>query len=122
MPLLHRGLEYKSRKSRDTWSNRQVSPWSAKYNRAKASRSLPREHSRHSKHTRPIAQETPLHMDTTRWSIPKSEGLYSLQPKMKKWGSSIQSAKTRPRADCGLDHQRLIAKFSFKLKKVRENH
>ena len=26
--LIHRGLECKSRKSRDTWSNRQVWPWS----------------------------------------------------------------------------------------------
>ena len=31
---------------------------------------------------------------------------------------SIQSAKTRPRADCGSDHELLIAKFRFKLKKV----
>ena len=29
-PFHHRGLEYKSRKSRDTWSNRQVWPWSTK--------------------------------------------------------------------------------------------
>ena len=27
-PFYHRGLECKSRKSRDTWSNRQVWPWS----------------------------------------------------------------------------------------------
>ena len=30
----------------------------------------------------------------------------------------IQSAKTRPGADCGSDHQLLIAKFRLKLKKV----
>ena len=29
----------------------------------------------------------------------------------------MQSAKTRPRADCGSDHELLIAKFRFKLKK-----
>ena len=29
-PFHHRGLECKSRKSRDTWSNRQVWPWSIK--------------------------------------------------------------------------------------------
>ena len=34
-----------------------------------------------------------------------------------KWRSSIQSAKTRPGADCGSDHELLIAKF-IKLKKV----
>ena len=40
----HRGLECKSRKSRDTWSNRQIWPWSTKWNRAKANRVLPRAH------------------------------------------------------------------------------
>ena len=32
--------------------------------------------------------------------------------------SSIQSTKTRPRADCGSDHELLNAKFRLKLKKV----
>ena len=35
-----------------------------------------------------------------------------------RWRSSRQSAKTRPGADCGSDHELLIAKFSLKLKKV----
>ena len=30
----------------------------------------------------------------------------------------IQSAKTRPGADCGSDHKLLIAKFRLKLKKI----
>ena len=30
----------------------------------------------------------------------------------------MQSAKTRPGADCGPDHELLIAKFRLKLKKV----
>ena len=30
----------------------------------------------------------------------------------------IQSAKTRPEADCGSDHELLIAKFRMKLKKL----
>ena len=34
------------------------------------------------------------------------------------WKSCIQTAKTRPGADCGSDHQLLIAKFRLKLKKV----
>ena len=34
-----------------------------------------------------------------------------------RWRSSIQSAKTRPGADCGLNHELLIAKFRLKLKK-----
>ena len=35
-----------------------------------------------------------------------------------RWRIFIQSAKTRPGADCGSDHELLIAKFSLKLKKV----
>ena len=35
-----------------------------------------------------------------------------------RWRSSIQSAKTRPGADCGSNHEILIAKFRLKLKKV----
>ena len=35
-----------------------------------------------------------------------------------RWRSSIQSAKTILGADCGSDHERLIAKFRLKLKKV----
>ena len=37
-----------------------------------------------------------------------------------RWRSSIQSAKTRPRANCGSDHELLIAKFRLKLKKVEK--
>ena len=35
-----------------------------------------------------------------------------------RWRSSIQSTKTGPGADCGSDHELLIAKFRLKLKKV----
>ena len=35
-----------------------------------------------------------------------------------RWRSSIQSAKTRPGADYGSNHELLIAKLRFKLKKV----
>ena len=38
------------------------------------------------------------------------------------WRSSIQSAKIRPGADCGSDHELLIAKFRLILKKVGKNH
>ena len=37
-----------------------------------------------------------------------------------RWRSSIQSAKTRPGADYGSDHELLIAKFRLKLKEVGE--
>ena len=35
-----------------------------------------------------------------------------------RWRSSIQSAKTKPGADCGSEHELLIAKFRLILKKV----
>ena len=35
-----------------------------------------------------------------------------------RWRSSLQSAKTRPGANCGSDHELLIAKFRLNLKKV----
>ena len=37
-----------------------------------------------------------------------------------RWRSSIQSAKIRPGADCGSEHELLIAKFRLKLKKVEK--
>ena len=39
-----------------------------------------------------------------------------------KWRNSIQSAKTRPGADCRSDHELLIAKFRLKLKKERSRN
>ena len=39
-------------------------------------------------------------------------------PCSQRWRSSIQSAKIRLGADCGSDHELLIAKFRLKLKKV----
>ena len=35
-----------------------------------------------------------------------------------RWRSSIQSARTRPVADCGSDYELLIAKFRLKLKRI----
>ena len=102
------------KKSRDTWSNRQVWPWSTKGSREKANRVLPREHTGHSKHPLPTTQESTLHMDITRWSIPKSDYILCNE----RWRSSIQSAETRPGVDCGSDHELLIAKFRVKWKKV----
>ena len=52
--------------------------WHTEWSRTKANRVLPREHTGHSKHPLPTTQEKTLHMDITRWSIPKSEWLYSL--------------------------------------------
>ena len=83
-PFHYKRLECKSRKSRDTWSNRQIWPWSTKGSRSKTKRVLPSEHTGPSTHPLPTTQEKTLHMDITRWSVLKSDWLYSLQPKMEK--------------------------------------
>ena len=116
-PLHHRGLECKSRKSRNTWSNMQIWPWTTKWSRAKANRVLPKECTGHSKHPHPTTQEKTLHMHITRWSIPKSDWLYSLQPKMEKL---YIVSKNKTEGDCGSDHLLFIAKVRLKLKKVGE--
>ena len=83
-PFHYRGLECKSRKSRNIWSNRQIWPWDTEWSRAKVNRVLPRGHTGHSKHPLPTTLEKTLHMYITRWSTMKSDWLYSLQPKMEK--------------------------------------
>ena len=83
-PFHYRGLECKSRKSINTWSNKQIWPRSTEWGRAKANRVLPRERTGHSKHPLPTPQEKTLHMDITRWLTLKSDWSYSLQPKMEK--------------------------------------
>ena len=55
-PFHYKGLECKSMKSRDTWSNRQIWPWSTEWSRAKANRVLPRESTGHSKQPLPTTQ------------------------------------------------------------------
>ena len=99
----HRGLECKSRKSRN---NRQVWPWNTKWIRAKASRMLSGEHISHSK---PFSQQPKRWLCT--WTSPGGQYWnqfdYILCSQRRR--SSIQSAKTRPEADCGSDHKLLIA-------------
>ena len=105
-PFHYRGQECRSKKLRDTWSNRQIWPWNTKKKvRAKANTVLPRECTDYNKHSLPTTQEKPLNMDITRGPTPKSAVLYILCSQ--RWRSSIQSAKTRPGADCGSDHELL---------------
>ena len=54
-------------------------------------------------------------MEITRWTISKSDWLYSLQPKMEKLH---RVSKNRLWADCGSVHELLIDKLRLKLKKV----
>ena len=61
------------------------------WSRAKVNRVLPREHTGHSKHSLPTTQGETLHRNITRWSILKSDWLYSLQPKMEKLYTVIKN-------------------------------
>ena len=99
-PFHYRGLDSKGRKSRNTWGNRQIWPWSTERIREKASRVLPREHTGHSKHLFPTTQEKTVHVDITRWSHRNQIDYILCSPR---WRSSIQSAKIRLGADCGSD-------------------
>ena len=90
-------------------------PWNTEWSRAKANRVLPRECTGHSKHLLPTTQEK-----TLSWTSPDGQHQnqidYILCSERRR--SSIQSAKTRLGADCGSDHELLIAKFRLYLKKA----
>ena len=109
-------LECQSRKSRDTWSNRLIWPWSTKWSRAKANRVLSRECTDHSKHPLPTTQEK-----TTHWhhisSVQFSHSVVSssLQPKMEKL---YTVSKNKTGSWLWLRSWTHIAKFRLKLKKV----
>ena len=118
-PFHYRGLECKSRKSRDTWSNRQVWPWSTKRSRAKAKRVLPREHTGHSKHPLPTTQEMILYMDIIRWSIPKSDWLYTLKLKTEKL---YTVSKNKAWSWLSLRSSTPYCKTQVQIEESRENH
>ena len=73
-----------------------------------------RERTGHSKHPLPKTQEKTIHMESPDRQH-RNPIDYILCSQRRR--SSIQSAKTRPGADCGSDHELLIAKFRLKLKK-----
>ena len=69
------------------------------------------------------SHQTPSHNNTRQlytWTSP--DGQYQNQIDYilcsQRWRSSIQSAKTRPEADCGSDHELFNVKIILKLKKV----
>ena len=114
-PFHCRGLECKSIKSRNTWSNRQIWPRSTEWSRAKANRvfqenSLVIANILFQQHKRKLYT----------WTSPDGQCWNQIDYILcnHRWRSSIQSAKTRLGADCGSDHELLIAKFRLKLKKV----
>ena len=112
-----RVLECKSRKSRDTWSNRQIWPWCTEWSRAKIIE---------------FYQENTLVIPNTLFQQHKRRLYTWTSPDDQCWNQTdyilcnqrgrcfIDSAKTRPGADYGSNHDFLIAKFRLKFKKVGE--
>ena len=119
MSFDYRGLECKSRRSRNTWSNRQIWPWDTEWSRAKTNRVLPRKCTGHSKHPLPTTQEKTLHMDITRWSTSKSDWLYSLQTKMEK---IYTVSKNKIRSRLWLRPWTSYCQIQTEIKESRENH
>ena len=118
-PFHYRGLECKSRKSRNTWSNRQIWPWSIDWSRAKTNRVLPRERIGHSKHPLPTTQEKTLHMDITRQSTPKSDWLHPLQSKMEKL---CTVSKNKTGSGLWLRSWTPYCQIQTEIEESRENH
>ena len=108
-PFHCRGLECKSRKLRNTCNNRQIWPWSTKWSRAKANRLVI---------TNTLFQQHKRRLYT--WTLPDGQHQNQIDYILctQRWKSSIQSARTSPGADCGSDHELIIAKFRLKLKRV----
>ena len=114
-PFHHRGLECKSRKSRDTWITGKFGLGVQNETRQRLTE---------------FCQENALVIANTlfqrherwlyTWTSPDSQ--YQNQTDYvlcsQRWRSTIQSVKKRPGADYGSDHKLLLAKFRLKLKKV----
>ena len=116
-PFHYRILECKSRKSRNTWSNSKfgLGVWNEAGQRLIEfcqENTLVIANTLFQQHTRRLCTQTSpdgQHQNQTDYILCSQ-----------RWRSSIWSAKTRPGADCGSDHELLIAKFRLKLKKVRK--
>ena len=109
------GLEWKSRKSRDTWSNKQVWPGSTKWSGQRLTEfcqenALVLANTLFQQHKRRLYTWTSW--DRQHWN--QTDYILCSQ----RLRSSIESAKTRPGVDCCSDHELCTAKFKLKLKKT----
>ena len=114
-PFYHKGLECNSRKPRDTWSNKQIGL--GVQNEA-------------GQRLIEFCQENSLVIANILFQQHKRRLYTWTSPDGQYWNqiddilcsqrqrNSIQSAKTRPGADCGSYHKLLIAKIRLKLTKV----
>ena len=60
--------------------------------------------------------------EITRWLSHGHHQMVNIKIRFcsQRWRSFIQSAKTRPEADCGSDHELLIAKFRLQVEESRK--
>ena len=115
-PFNPRWLECKSRKSRDTWIDRQIWPWSTKKEAGQRITEFCQESTLVIANTLFQQHKRRLYTWTSPGGQYRNKIDYTLCSQRQR--SSIQSAKTRLGADCGSDHELLIAKLRLKLKKV----
>ena len=108
-------LECKSRKARDTWSDREIWPWSTKWSRLRLTEFY---QGNALVITNTLFQQHKRRLYT--WTSPDGQYWNQIDYILcsQKWRSSIQSTKTRPGADCGSEHELLNAKLRLELKKV----
>ena len=121
-PFHYRGLECKSRKSKNTWSNRQIWPWSTEWSRSNVNRVLPIECTGHSKHPLPKTQEKTLYMDITRWSIPKSDLVNTEIFFVAEDGEAIYSQQKQDQELTGAQIMNSLLKIQTKIEERRGNH
>ena len=72
------------------------------------------------------SQQTPFSNNPRDFSVHGHHQMINIEIKLiiffaPKYGEALYSPKIRPGADCGSDHELLIAKFRLKLKKVRKS-
>ena len=106
-------MDCNSRKSRGTWNNRKVWPWSTKWSRADQENFFQKTH---------WLEQTSFQQPKRRlytWTLPGgqywNQFIYDLCSQIR---CSIQSVKIRPGVDCGSDHNLLVAKLKLTLKQV----
>ena len=110
-PFHYRGLECKCRKSRSTWSNRQIWPWNTEWT-GQSLIEFCQENALVIANT--LCQQHKRRLYT--WTSPDGQHRNQIDYILcsQRWRNSIQSIKTRPGADCGSDHELLIAKLVLK--------
>ena len=114
-PFHYRGLECKSRKSRNTWK---FGKFGLGVRNEEGQRLI-----EFCQENTPVIANTLFQQHKRRlytWTSPDGQYWNQIDYILcsQRWRSSTQSAKTRPGAECGSNHELLSAKFRLKLKKV----